>query len=209
MSDYQKAKIYKITNDYNNDIYVGSTCDTLVKRFSYHKSDAKKENRKTRPLYSLMNNIGFERFRIELICDYPCADKYQLIQKEGEYIRNLGTLNKIISGRTHKEYINDNKDKVRQYEKEYRETNSEIIKIKQKEYFEAMKNSEKYKEYKKEYYEQNKEKLKAYSRETNSKPIICGCGCTIKYGGRLKHEKTKKHLDLMDAKKSQQNTEEN
>ncbi len=38
--DYSQAKIYKITNDYNDDVYVGSTCDTLVKRFSYHKSDA-------------------------------------------------------------------------------------------------------------------------------------------------------------------------
>ena len=33
--DYSQGKIYEITNDYNNDIYVGSTCDTLVKRFSY------------------------------------------------------------------------------------------------------------------------------------------------------------------------------
>ena len=63
-----------------------------------------------------MHNIGFERFRIELICDYPCVDKYQLIQKEGEYIRNIGTLNKTISGRTHREYIMDNIEKVRQYD---------------------------------------------------------------------------------------------
>ena len=32
--DFSQGKIYKITNDYNDDIYVGSTCDTLVKRFS-------------------------------------------------------------------------------------------------------------------------------------------------------------------------------
>ena len=34
------AKIYKIINDYNNDIYIGSTTRTLVKRFSQHKCDA-------------------------------------------------------------------------------------------------------------------------------------------------------------------------
>ena len=38
-SDFSKAKIYKINNDFNDDVYVGSTCNTLVKRFSTHKSD--------------------------------------------------------------------------------------------------------------------------------------------------------------------------
>ena len=32
--DFSQGKIYKITNDYNDDIHVGSTCDALVKRFS-------------------------------------------------------------------------------------------------------------------------------------------------------------------------------
>jgi len=44
--DYSKGKIYKITNDFNDEIYVGSTCDTLVKRFSNHKKDSKKERTK-------------------------------------------------------------------------------------------------------------------------------------------------------------------
>ena len=35
--DYSQAKIYKITNDVNNDIWIGSTCDTLIKKFSVHK----------------------------------------------------------------------------------------------------------------------------------------------------------------------------
>ena len=77
MSDYTKAKIYKITNDYNDDVYVGSTCDTLIKRFSYHKKDSKKDKKKNSPLYKLMNEIGFERFRIQLLEDYHCEDKYQ------------------------------------------------------------------------------------------------------------------------------------
>ena len=38
MADYSKGIIYKITNDYNNDIYIGSTCDTLGRRYTYHKS---------------------------------------------------------------------------------------------------------------------------------------------------------------------------
>ena len=66
MPDYSKGKIYKITNDYNDYVYIGSTCDTLSKNFSKHKTESKSRNN---PLYKLMNEIGFERFRIELICD--------------------------------------------------------------------------------------------------------------------------------------------
>ena len=29
--DYSQAKIYKIANDFNTDIWIGSTCDTWVK----------------------------------------------------------------------------------------------------------------------------------------------------------------------------------
>jgi hypothetical protein len=36
--DYSKGNVHIITNDYNIDVYVGSTCDTLCKRFSGHKN---------------------------------------------------------------------------------------------------------------------------------------------------------------------------
>jgi len=100
--NFKNAKIYKITNDYNNDIYVGSTCNTLIRRFSVHKCDARKHN--DRALYNLINEIGESRFRIELIEDYPCEDKYQLRQREGYFIRLFGTLNMKIAGRTDQEY---------------------------------------------------------------------------------------------------------
>ncbi len=65
--DFNKGKIYKITNDFNDEVYVGSTCDTLNRRFTKHKSDSKKKEQQNRPLWKLMTEIGFERFRIELI----------------------------------------------------------------------------------------------------------------------------------------------
>ena len=102
--DYSKGKIYKITNDYNDHVYIGSTCDTLAKNFSKHKSQCGSQDRTHYPLYKLINDIGFERFRIQLLCDYPCEDKYMLKQKEGEYIRELATLNKRIAGRTTNEF---------------------------------------------------------------------------------------------------------
>ena len=179
--DFKNAKIYKITNDYNDDVYVGSTCNTLVRRFSVHKCDARKHN--DRALYKLINELGESRFRIELIENYPCEDKYQLIQREGHFIRLFGTLNMKIAGRTDAEYHQDNKEKInekhkeykknnkveikqyniehkeeiKQYHKIYREKNVESLKEKNKEYRES--NKEIIKQRKKEYYENNKDKI--------------------------------------------------
>jgi group I intron endonuclease len=129
--DFSKAKIYKITNDFNDDVYVGSTCDTLIKRFSSHKNNSKKECKKNYLLYRLTNEIGFERFRIDLIEDYPCEDKQTLRFREGYWIRQIGTLNKKIEGRTkqeyNKEYYDENKEKKKKYYKEYYDENKECI----------------------------------------------------------------------------------
>jgi hypothetical protein len=165
--DFNKAKIYKITNDYNDDVYVGSTCDTLGKRFSKHKSDAKNEKYKHRKLFMLMNEIGFERFRIQLIIDYPCEDIYQLTQKEGEYIRLLGTLNKNIAGRTYKEWYNQylQKPEVKEQMKQYRQ------KPEVKEYQKTYHQNPEMKSYKKEYDKkpERKEYMKQYSQTTQRK----------------------------------------
>jgi hypothetical protein len=133
--DYSKGKIYKITNDYNDDVYINYTCDTLVKRFSCHKKNSQYELFKNGGLYKLMNEIGFDRFRIQLVENCPCEDKYQLCQKTREYIRNYGTIiNKQIPGRTrqqyYKEYKEINKEQLKQKNVEYKELNKDKIKEK-------------------------------------------------------------------------------
>jgi hypothetical protein len=65
--DLSKGKIYKIINDDNDEVYVGSTCDTLVKRFSAHKSNRNSRAKMNRPLYVLMRKIGTDRFGIEWV----------------------------------------------------------------------------------------------------------------------------------------------
>jgi hypothetical protein len=54
-----------------------------------------------------------------------------------------------------KEYIKNNKEKIREKEKQYREANKELRKQKRREYLE--KNKEKIKEYRKKYYEATRE----------------------------------------------------
>jgi hypothetical protein len=65
--DFRKGKIYKITNDYNDGVNIGSTCDSLVQVFIAHKMISSCETLKNHLLYTLINEIGFDRFRIELI----------------------------------------------------------------------------------------------------------------------------------------------
>ncbi len=131
--DLTQAKIYKIFNDYNDDVYIGSTCNTLVRRYNQHRLFSTYEKYQNRPLYKLINEIGFDRFRIQLIGNYPCEDKYMLKQKEGEYIRELGTLNKNIAGRTNdeskKQYVINNPEKRKETQKQYRLKKKEEEKI--------------------------------------------------------------------------------
>jgi hypothetical protein len=60
--DYSPAKIYKITNDLNSNILNGSTCDTLIQKFSASKADAIGNLRKDFILYNLIRGYGFDRF---------------------------------------------------------------------------------------------------------------------------------------------------
>ena len=118
MRNYENGKIYKITNDFNESIYIGSTCDTLDKRMQRHKID--KDKHPNRLLYKLMNEIGFVRFRIELLENFPCSDKYELLQREAAHIRNSqNLLNSEIPGRTEKEWYQDNKEMKKSKSKEY------------------------------------------------------------------------------------------
>ena len=123
--EFSKGKIYKISNDYNEDVYVGSTCDTLIKRFSSHKSNRNCKTKINRPLNVLMNEIGTERFRIDLIEDYPCNDKYQLRQREGYWIGEMGSLNMLVAGRDKKEIYQEKREEILSKNKERYENNKE------------------------------------------------------------------------------------
>ena len=115
--DYKNGKIYCIRNNITDDIYVGSTTQPLCKRMAWHRKDSKREIKMNYMLYSKFNEIGIDNFYIELIEDCPCESLEQLRKREGHYIRKMGTLNHHIAGRTSKEWIEQNREKLKQYEK--------------------------------------------------------------------------------------------
>ncbi len=78
-------KVYKIVNDINDDIYVGSTRNELRKRFFQHKSRSKKYPDMNN-LYKFINEVGISHFRIIEIERFEFIDKEYQLKKEQEYI---------------------------------------------------------------------------------------------------------------------------
>ncbi|CAE7766832.1 unnamed protein product [Symbiodinium microadriaticum] len=116
--DYANGKIYAIYN-YSEPslVYVGSTCQSLSKRFSKHRREINSRKSQTIPLYIKMREIGRVHFYIELLEEYPCENKDQLRAREGYYIRKLGTLNGLIDCRTRKEWEAENQQYLKDYRK--------------------------------------------------------------------------------------------
>lgn len=160
MPDYSNGKIYTIRNR-NDDtkIYVGSTIQPLYKRFYKHKSKSKQCMNYL--LYKEVNN-DWTNWYIELYENYPCNSKEELLKREGEVIRLIGTLNMIIAGRDKKEYRIENIDKIKEMNQHYYIENMDKIKELHKQYKVA--NADKIKEYKKQYQKENAEKINEYNR---------------------------------------------
>lgn len=192
MPDYSKGKIYTIRNR-NDDtkIYVGSTIQPLAVRFAGHKRDSKTERCKNFKLYIEVNN-DWDNWYIELYENKSCNNKEELCKREGEIIREIGTLNSRIAGRNHQEYDEErkhnperiqqkqeisktyrenHKEEIKEKKKEYREKNIEKIKLKNKEYREAHREEilQKEKEYRYNHKEDIKQKNKRYREKQNSK----------------------------------------
>ena len=155
--DYSKAKIYKILNSVDDEIYVGSTCCNLSTRMAKHRYRAKEERSTNHKLYKKMNEIGQENFSIILLDEFKeCQNIEQLRKKEREKIEELNpVLNNQVPSRTHKEWIEQNHERKKELDRKlYQNTREEKIEY-QKQY--AKNNPEKVKEYKRKWYEKKKQ----------------------------------------------------
>ena len=62
----REYNVYRIVNDVDDKVYIGSTTTELWHRMSQHRADARKGEKS--PLYEHMRKIGVEHFKIERIC---------------------------------------------------------------------------------------------------------------------------------------------
>lgn len=214
MPDYQKGKIYKITSNETDKVYIGSTCDYLSSRLGKHKYSFKKG--KTCPTSKEI--LKYADCTVSLIEEFPCATKRELLEREGYHIRiTPNCVNARIAGRTDKQWRMDNKEvlavkkkayaqknaaKTAEYQKKYAEEHKEHLKEYHKNYHE--KNREKYNAMGKENYRANKEAYIARSKKSYLKnkaklvePVVCECGITVQKRRLREHKKTKTHLAII------------
>jgi hypothetical protein len=149
--DYSKNIINKIVcNDLNvKDCYVGHTIN-MTKRKCSHKSHCNNENDKAHNLkiYQIIReNGGWDNWSMLLVEKFPCKDKYEACKREREVYEELeAKMNTFRPYRTQeelKEYREEHKEELKQYNKQYREEHKEEIK-----------------QYREKYYQEHKEKIK-------------------------------------------------
>jgi hypothetical protein len=148
MNKYHNSKIYTIRS-YKTDLYyIGSTTQSLSQRMAGHRGH--KKHTKARDI------LIFDDAYIELLENIKCENKEELTKREGELIREHknNIVNICINGRTYKEYRNDNKEKMKEYNKKYQLENKDRLNELKKKY------RDEHKEHKKEYDKQYQLKKK-------------------------------------------------
>jgi len=166
MKDYSKGKVYAIRSHQTEMFYIGSTINSLTKRLSSHIADYKIWTRDNKGKWvSSYEVLKYDDHYIELVENYPCADKNELQKREGELIRkyNKNCVNRLIPKRTIKEWCEDHKEELAAKKKTYRAEHKHAIKARDANYYKN--NADKIKVHRAEYYENNKDEQKATMRD--------------------------------------------
>jgi len=161
--DYSKGKIYVVKSLTSPEIYAGSTIQTLDERWVGHHKDYKRNE-----VLGLHKDIvkDITEWYIELYELYPCKNKTELTRREGDVIKEIGTLNKNIAGRTAKEWRTDHKEEIKKQRKQYRADHKEEIKQQNKQY--NADHKEERKQYDKQYNADHADKIKERKKQYNT-----------------------------------------
>ena len=113
--------IYKIQDNTNDKLYIGSTTQSLKKRLNKHKNDKKKCSS-----YEIIENGDY------IIAEIEKCDVENRRYREQYWIDNTDCINKYRAYRTKEQrkeqkmkYNEKNKDKRREYDKKYHEKNKD------------------------------------------------------------------------------------
>ena len=164
------GRVYSLRTHQTDDIYIGSTIQTLSQRMTDHRVDYKAFLNNKMNYISSYEILQYNDAYIELLFEGEFESKNAFKKKEGEFQRSMNCVNKNIAGRTLQEYRDEHKEQQLEYNTKYRDEHKE----QQVEY-----NTK----YKKEHQEQINENLR--------RKIKCECGSTICKGAKITHIKTK------------------
>jgi hypothetical protein len=168
------GKVYKIISKETDNVYYGSTMKPLAERLIGHRKDYKSWQKSKDKYVTSFEVVKYDDAEIILMEEFECVSKVELRLVEGRYIRNSECVNKVIPGRSQKEWSHDNKDEILKYLKQYREDNREQI-------------------------AKNRKQYKADNREKINEKHACPCGGKYTQTHKLRHFKSKKHLTYLLA----------
>lgn len=163
---YNNSRVYKIWTPLGDEVYYGSTYETLNRRFSKHKHSYKywlREKYKYVTSFSIFEKYGIDNCLIELVENVNCNSKQELSVFEGRHIKNNVCVNKKIEGRTQAEYYRDNIDVINQRHKTYYADNKQNIIKQHKDFKDA--NKELVSERRKQYRDKNKDVINERQRQ--------------------------------------------
>jgi len=176
MVKYENGKIYKLVDNTNGNIYIGSTAEPLLaRRLAKHKNNYKTYLHKKYHFLTSFIIMENQDYDIVLIENFPCSSKDELHARERFFIESLDCVNKQRPGRTHKEHYLDNRERILEYSKQYRIKNKERIS---------------------EYNKQPEQRVKINLRQRRI--VDCPCGKNFSYGHRSRHEKSKRHQNYIN-----------
>jgi hypothetical protein len=191
MPNFQNAKIYTIRSHHSDEVYKDYRCY---------------QNRKHTNVTSF-KILEYGDAYIELLEEFPCGNKQQLLAREGHHIRSMECVNRCVAGRTKQQWRQDNKVEIAAYgkqryqenkeehlalNKQYRQDNKVEILAKQKQYYQANKVEILAKQ--KQYNQANKVEIAA---KRNAK-IKCSCGGSYQHKDRARHLRTRKHTNYLE-----------
>ena len=194
MDRFQRGKIYAIRAVGSDMVYIGSTISTLTHRISCHRTDFRRYTAGKGNYITSFQLVELEGHYIELVENYPCADRNELNRREGEIMRGTaGCVNKQIAGRTDAEYFQDNKERILIQQKQYYQDNKEIITIRNWQYRQGHKEAKAI--YDEQYRRANAETLQA----RRGQKFNCECGGKYTATHKARHSRTQRHQAFINA----------
>jgi len=178
MEKYSSGKIYILSNDKTQDVYVGSTTTELYKRLHQHKVAC---NAKRKCMSAKLFEDGAV-VSIKLVEAYPCKSKLELNLRENHWIQQTpNVINKVLNPgvedkKAHrKAYLKENAERFREANLAYKAEHKEEAALQHKLWAET-----------------NKDHIKEHKNEK----VMCEkCNRLISRGSMYRHVKTKEHTD--------------
>ena len=124
------GRVYKITTEKGGLVYIGSTIQTLGERLTKHKTARRRWLAGKQHYCASFQVLEFDDAKMELIEELEVADKDELRQREGHYHRTMECVNKLIAGRSQKQYRAEHKEEMNAYSIKYRDEHKEHLNAK-------------------------------------------------------------------------------